>query len=381
MHRLLIATITVLALTFSTVCAAEGVTADKVVIGQCAALEGPASKLGTGVQAGLKAAFAKVNAAGGVNGRQLELISVNDSYEPDMAIEGTLKLVEEDGVFVLAGYVGTPTAKAVLPIVQDMNVPLVGLFTGAGFLRQPVKPQIFNIRASYDEETETLVERMTTDLGIKRIAVFYQDDAFGLVGLNGTKKALEKRGLEVVGTGTYTRNTVAIKSGLASIIEAKPEAVVMVGAYKPIAAFVSEGKAAGLDIVYSTISFTGTEALIEELGDKANGMVISQVVPSPHDASLPVVADFQKALKDAGDTDITYPKFEGYINGKVLAAGIEKAGADLTRASLTAALESLKDVDLGGMTFSYSADNHQALNKVWLTKITDKHAAPVDSLK
>ena len=155
------------------------------------------------MQAGLKAAFAKVNAAGGVNGRQLELISVNDSYIstwPSKARSSSLKKT----VYLCSPDTLAPQPLRPPPIVQDMNVPLIGLFTGAGFLRQPVKPQIFNIRASYDEETETLVERMTSDLGIKRIAVFYQDDAFGLVGLNGTKKALEKRGMEVVGTGTYT---------------------------------------------------------------------------------------------------------------------------------------------------------------------------------
>lgn len=358
--------------------AEDGVTAGEVVIGQCAALEGPAAGLGTGMNVGMKACLDEVNAKGGINGRKIKFISSNDGYEPDKTVDCTLNMIENEKVFALAGYVGTPTAKAALPIVQEMKVPLVGLFTGAGLLRNPVSRYIINIRASYDDETEALVERIVSDLGIKDIAVFYQDDSFGLAGLSGTEKALKKRGLKLAGTGTFARNTEAVKGGLASIIAAKPGAVVMVGPYKPIAAFVKEAKAAGFKPVLATISFVGTENLIKESGDAANGIIISQVVPSPDDTSVPVVRDFQAALKKSFPNETpSYVRLEGYVTAKALTTALEKAGAALTREGLIDTIESMSNVDIGGISVSFSKDNHQGLNKVYMTQVGGGKAKPV----
>lgn len=361
--------------------AESGVSDKEIIVGQCAALEGPAAGLGKGMSVGMKSCFEEINAKGGINGRKIKFVSSDDSYEPDKTVDCTLNLIENEKVFVLAGYVGTPTTKAALPVVQEMKVPLVGAFTGAGLLRNPVSRYVVNIRSSYDDETEALVERLTVDLGLKNIAVFYQDDSFGQAGLSGTEKALKKRGLKIAATGNFQRNTEAVKTGLAAVMAAKPDAVVMVGPYKPIAAFVKEAKTAGFHPVMATISFVGTENLIKELGDTAKGLVISQVVPSPEDLSIPVVKDFQASLKKTfPNEEPSFVRLEGYITAKVLVTAIEKAGAGLTREGLLDTIEGMNNVDIGGMTVSFSKDNHQGANKVFMTQVSDGKAKPVNKI-
>jgi branched-chain amino acid transport system substrate-binding protein len=256
-----------------------GITADTITLGQCAALSGPAAGLGTGMNQGLNAWIKATNAAGGIHGRQLKLVTADDAYDPDKCVEGTAKLIEEDHVFALTGYVGTPTAKVAIPIASENKVPLIGAFTGAGLLRKDEKtgkpfPYVINFRASYGNETEALVERLTTDLGIKRIACFYQNDSFGLAGLAGTEAALKKRSLELVAKGTFERGTVAVKKGLTEIMAGTPEAVIMVGPYKPISVFLKEAKAAGLNARLGTVSFVGTNNLITEAGADGEGVII-----------------------------------------------------------------------------------------------------------
>ena len=356
--------------------------ADDLRIGQACALDGPAKGLGIGMHLGLCAALEEANAAGGVHGRKLALVAKDDGYDPDKCIDAVGKLVEDDKVFCLAGFVGTPTAKAALPIAIEAGVPVVGLFTGAMFLRSPPQKLVFNVRSSYDDETEVLVERLGADLGAKRIAVFHQNDSFGQAGLAGATKALEKRSLKVAATGTFERNTVAVQTGLAAMLAAKPDAIIMVGPYKPLAVFVKEARAAGLTCPLATISFVGTESLIAELGPAADGLVISQVVPSPSDAALPLAKAYQAALaKVQADVKPSYVSFEGYITGRVLLAGLDKTGADPTRERLVASLEGLSSLDLGGFSVSFAADRRQASDKVWLTRVTAGAAKPVDSLK
>src|SRR5499427_8803688 len=190
------------------------------------------------MRAGIGAAFDEANKKGGVHGRQLKLISVDDGYEPDKSIAATKKLIEDDKVFALVGAVGTPTSAAAQPIATAAKVPYVGAFTGAGFLRNPKLDNVINIRASYGAETEAWIRHLTEDLKISKIAIFYQDDAFGRAGLDGAKAAMKKRNMELLAEGTFERNTVAVKSALLTLKRAEPEAVVMVGAYKPVAEFI-----------------------------------------------------------------------------------------------------------------------------------------------
>jgi len=223
------------------------VTADRVLFGQAAALGAPASALGTGMRQGILAAFAEANKAGGVKGRRLELVSKDDGYEPARSAAATRELIEKDRVFALIGPVGTPTSAAAQPVAAEAEGPFIGPFTGAEFLRDAMLDNVVNLRASYFQETEVMVERLTKDLGATKIAAFYQNDSFGHAGLSGVKLALGKRNLRLAAEGTYERNTTAVAEGLAAIAKEKPEAVVMVGTYKPCAEFIRQAKQARMN--------------------------------------------------------------------------------------------------------------------------------------
>lgn len=350
--------------------AEPGVFDDRIVFGQSAAFEGPAAALGLGMREGLLAAFNEANATGGVNGRRLELISYDDGYEPETAITNTKRLINEDGVFGLVGEVGTPTSKAVQPIATEAWVPFIGPFTGAAFLRDPSLGNVINIRGSYDQETEAWIERLTTDLGVTRIAILYQDDSFGRAGLSGVVKAMEKRGMKLAAEGTYERNTTAVKTALLEIRKADPEAVVMVGAYKPCAEFIKLARRLKLDAVFVNISFVGSNALAKELGEDGKGVVVTQVVPFPEDASLPLVAQYQEALKAANtDAEIGFVSLEGYMVGRLVVEALRKLEGPVTREKLLSTIKEAGTFDLGGITLSYGPNDNQGMDQVFLTVI------------
>lgn len=198
--------------------AEPGVTEKEIVVGQVAALGGPASALGNGMRTGLQAAFAAANAAGGVHGRRIRLVSRDDSYEPDDSAAQTARLVKEGNIFALLGPVGTPTSRAAQPIAQEAGLPFIGPFTGAAFLRDPALTNVVNVRASYDQETEKWVRHLTEDLGVSRIAILYQDDSFGQAGLSGVQKALDRRGMSLTASATYPRNTTNVKADRKSVV-------------------------------------------------------------------------------------------------------------------------------------------------------------------
>src|SRR6202140_618275 len=215
-----------------------GVSSDRILFGQAAALDGPSSALGLGMRQGILAAFAEVNAKGGVHGRKLELISRDDGYEPDRSVVQTTRLIEEDKVFALIGAVGTPTTAATVPIAKARNLPFIGPFPGAAFLRAPELNNVVNIRASYGAEAESWIKHLTEDLHVRSIAIFYQDDSFGRDGLAGVKLALEKRDRELTAEGTFERNTKAVGSALRTLKPVEPQPVVMVGTYGPCSEFL-----------------------------------------------------------------------------------------------------------------------------------------------
>jgi len=350
------------------VAAEDGVTADAIVFGQAAPLAGPAAALGLGMQAGIQAAFEEANRAGGVNGRKLKLVSLDDGYEPDRAIAQTKKLIEEDKVFALIGPVGTPTSRAAQPIATAAHVPFIGAFTGAGFLRDPKLDNVVNIRASYDAETEAWIAHLTEDLKVKKIAIFYQDDAFGRAGFDGVKKAMDQRGIQLAAEGTYERNTVAVKSALLTLKRAEPEAVVMVGAYKPCAEFIKLARKTEFNPVFVNISFVGASALARELGPDGKGVIISQVVPFPWDASLKVVADYQAALKALdGKVEPEFVSLEGYLAGRLVIAALALAGDQPTREHLLEIVRSTGKFDIGGLVLTFSPTRNEGLDQVFLT--------------
>lgn len=349
--------------------AESGVTADKIVLGQAAVFDGPASALGLGMRDGLIAAFSEANAKGGVHGRKLELATEDDGYEPNKSIEATKALIAKD-VFALVGPVGTPTAMAAHPIAKEAGLPFIGAFTGAEGLRNPYLAHVVNVRASYFQETEVWIERLTKDRGFSKIAIFYQDDAFGRAGLAGVKKAMDARKMSLVAEGTFERNTVNVRSALLEIRKAAPEAVVMVGPYKPCAEFIKLCKQLKFEPTFMNISFVGSDALATEMGDAGKGVYVTQVVPLPSDASIPVVKAYQAALaaSDAKDKKPGFVSLEGYLVGRTVIAALEKAGKDPSRKAVMEALTS-GSFDFGGFKMSFGPNDNQGSDDVYLTMI------------
>jgi branched-chain amino acid transport system substrate-binding protein len=347
-----------------------GVGPDIILFGQAAALEGPSSALGRGMRQGILAAFAEINTKGGVHGRKLKLISRDDGYDPDRSVMQTVKLIEEDQVFALIGAVGTPTSMATLPIAAAKNVPFIGPFTGAEFLRASEFHNVVNIRASYSAEAEAWIKHLTEDLHLRQIAIFYQDDSFGRDGLAGVKAALDRRGLELVAEGTFERNTRAVGAALKTIKRAEPEAVVMVGTYGPCAEFIKLAHKGGFSPFFVNISFVGANALARELGPDGKGVIVSQVVPFPWDTSLKVVADYQAAQK-ALDPTLTpdFVSFEGYLSGRLAAAALDIAGPNPTRTDMLGVINEVGRFDISGNVITFGTKLREAPPKVFLTVI------------
>ena len=360
----------------------DGVFPDSIVFGQSAALEGPAGELGRNMNLGIRAAFEEANREGGVHGRVLRLIVRDDGYEPEAAVANTRELIEH-GVFGLIGAVGTPTSGAAEPAASDAGVPYIGAFTGAGLLRREDQRYVVNLRASYDQETEEMVERLVGDLGFRRIAVFYQDDNYGLAGLTGVRNAMDERGMELVSEAAYMRNTLAVKRGLLAIRASNPEAVIIIGAYAPVAHFISWAGKIGLDAVFVNISFVGSNALLNELGRRGDGVVVTQVVPFPRDTNVPAVARYQAALRAVDPSaQPGFVSLEGYLAGRLvvetLAAG--DPGTRPTRQSFLSTLVDSGPIDLGGFVVEYGDGDNQGSDLVFLTVIRGGEFVPVARL-
>ena len=364
-----------------------GVFDNRVLFGQSAAFSGPASELGLGMNIGIQAAFREANKNGGVHGRILELTSIDDTYEPELAIANTTELIDERSVFALIGAVGTPTSRSAVPVAKDSGVPYVAPFTGAAFLRDAMElPNVVNMRASYNQETEEMVARLTTDLGIERIAVMYQDDSFGRAGYNGTIAALERRGMPLAAEGLYPRNTTAVKTGLLDLRRGNPEAVILIGAYRPIAALIAWARNIGMDWEFITISFVGSNALAQELGrlDPAGGegVFVTQVVPFPHDDSVPIVAAYHRALAEyQPDAEPGFVSLEGYLAGRLAIAALDLCGPQLTRPCFLRSLSRARDIDLDGFRLHYGENDNQGSDTVFLTMIgSDGSHVPIEKL-
>ncbi len=348
--------------------AETGVSDKEIIVGQFAAMSGPAAQLGQRLNVGIQAYFKAVNEQGGVNGRTLRLLTRDDGYEPDKAVVAVKGLIEQDQVFALVGSVGTPTGLAALPVFTAAKVPMVGMFTGAQGLREPFNRYVFHVRSSYFDETERIVQHLTT-LGVKKIAVFYQNDAYGKAGLEGMMRALTKRQLKPAATATVERNTVDVSASLNAILPVQPEAVVQIGAYKACAELIKQARAKGYGGQFFNVSFVGSKALADELGPAGMGVVISQVVPFPYIPSSPVVREYQQRMKEAGQTEFDFSSMEGFLIGKVFVEGVRRAGKNLTRDALITALESMKDVNLGGFEINYSPRDHSGSKYTDLTII------------
>ncbi len=344
-----------------------GVTPGSIVFGQVAAFDGPAGSLGREMRAGILAAFEEANRAGGVNGRKLSLVSEDDGYEPAKSIEATQKILSGGKIFALIGAVGTPTSAATQPIAAEAGIPFIAPFTGAQFLREPFKSNVVNVRASYFQETETMVERLTKDRGVSRIAILYQDDAFGWAGLAGVQRALDKRGMKLAAEAAFERNTVAVKTAFLTIQRSSPEAIILIAPYKPCAEFIKLAHRLKVGALFVNISFVGSNALARELGSDGAGVIVTQVVPIPEDATLPVVARYQAALKalDPGAKP-GFVTLEGYLAGRLAIAALERAHGEPARRDFLETIFS-NSFDLGGIKLNFGPANNQGSTDVFLT--------------
>ncbi len=352
----------------------SGVTDTEILIGSCSALEGPANFLGTQTVLGAKAYLNLINEQGGVHGRKIKLVAYDDSYEPAKAIECFNRLKQES-VFAAGFFVGTPTGAKHVPMAESAKIPIVGLFTGAQLLHEPFKRYVISVRASYHDEAREQVDNLWNALGMKKIGVIYQDDAFGVTVLEGVKKALAKYNAAPVAIGSFPRNTLDVNRGMELVRAGNPEAVVMVGPYAPIAEIVKRGRAAGWNPLYVTVSFVGTEAYIKAMGKDGEGAVITQVVPPYSRTDLPSVALYLKTLKKYfPEAQPNFVSLEGFVDAMVLVEGLKRAGRDLTREKLIDAIESIKDLDIGlgpQLKLNYGPQDHKGFETVYYTVVRD----------
>ena len=341
-----------------------------LVLGQSAPTTGPAAQLGIQMHHGVKLYFDQFNAQGGLGGRPVEVKLLDDGYEPDRCKANTEQFIKDD-VFALLGYVGTPTCLAALPLVNQARIPFFGPFTGAQALREPLSKWVFHVRASYYDET-ALIVRNLTHLGLKKIAVFRQNDSYGQAGLDGVVRALAAQSLQPLAVGTVERNSVDVAAAVKAIVPAEPHAVVQISAYKSCAAFVREARKAGYGGTFYNVSFVGSQALADELGKQGRGVMISQVMPHPFSTTTGLARDYIDAVKRSGGSNPpNYSSKEGYVAARVFAEGLRRAAKPLTRDGLVAALEQMPRLDLGGFSMGFSPKNHAGSSFVELTVLTE----------
>ena len=341
----------------------------KIILGQSAAFTGPAAQLGIQFYNGAKLYFDQINAQGGVGRRLIEIRNLDDGYEPDRCLENTRKLLADD-VFALFGYIGTPTSIVALPLATKDKVPFIAPFTGAMALREPFNKYAFHVRASYNDETALIVKQLT-HLGLKKIAVFYQNDAYGKAGLSGVNLALGGLGLKPVALATVERNSVDVAVAVKTLMAAAPDAIVQVSAYKSCAAFIREARKAGYGGGYYNVSFVGTQALADELGKDGAGVVVSQVMPSPYSAARPITREFAESIKTGGNkVQANFSSMEGYVAARLFVEGLKRAGAKATRETLIAGMESLGTQSMGGFSVNFAPNNHVASHFAELSMLT-----------
>lgn len=344
-----------------------------IVLGQSAPLTGPAAQLGIQFREGAKLYFNQINAKGGVLGRTIELRTLDDGYEPEKTTANTKKFLSEN-VFALFGYIGTPTSLAALPLATESKTPFFAPFTGAQSLREPFNRYAIHVRASYFDETAAIV-RQAAAVGIKKFSVLYQNDAYGKAGLEGVERALKTLNLPMTSTGTFERNTVDVKKAVADVLAKQPEAIVQIGAYKACAAFIREARQAGFGGTFYNVSFVGTQALLNELGKEARGVVVSQVMPYPYSPSTPLASEFLEAIKAVAgsnkDISANYSSMEGYVAAKIFAEALRRTGRNASQESFITAIQSMQNYQMGGFTVNFSPNQHTASKYVDLTVLTD----------
>lgn len=349
--------------------AEPGVTNDEILLGQSTALTGPLAELGNDTSSASRAYFNFINAQGGIHGRKIRLITLDDGYNTDKGIANTKQLIEKDGVFALFNVIGTPANTALLPVIAQAGVPSFAPFTGSDAVRKPVHRHVFNVRAGYADETEKIIEHLGVR-GIDKLAVVYQNNAFGKDGLASTEAALGRRKLKVHGAATIENDASDAEKAAAALAATNPQAVLMITAGKPSAEFIKAYNRIATGMQFFTLSVMGTQASVAALGKEGIGVVVSQVVPFPFSATSGIVREYQQVMNKMGVKNWSFASMEGFINAKVMVEAMRRAGRDITRERFMTALESMGRVDLDGYIIDFSKSNHQASRYVELTVIS-----------
>jgi branched-chain amino acid transport system substrate-binding protein len=345
-----------------------GVTASTITLGMSSPFSGPNGAYGLEMRDTMNAYFRRVNEAGGVHGRKIELVALDDGYETDRTVANTRKLLQDHQVFALVGYYGSSPTTEAMKVFSAAQAPLIGTISGADSLRQPANRYMFHVRASYADETAAIVNQLVL-LNLRNIAVLYQNDGFGKSGLEGVTAAMKRHNLAPVAVGTVERNSLDVSAAVKEIAKANPQAVIMVTLYKPTAAFVRELHNAGRFPQLMTLSPVGADMLVAELGKQARGIGISQVMPYPWDDTVPAAKEYRKLNEAVGkEGKLSYYGLEGYITAKVIVEAMKKAGKDLTRNKLVESLDAAS-MDLGGYRVAYSPSSRNGSKFVDLTII------------
>jgi branched-chain amino acid transport system substrate-binding protein len=354
---------------------APALAASEIVVGQVVPLTGVIAGTGDEYSAGAAAYFASVNAKGGIYGRKVRVVQKDDAYKPETTLAHTKEILEKDNPVALFGYVGTANILALnkANVLSDNKIALLAPYTGAEDLRNPVNPYLFHIRASYTDETAKMVEHLHT-LGLRKFAVFYQNDGFGKSGLAGAEAALTKLNLKAVATGSYDRTKPDdIDAAAKTIGDAKPDAVIMVAVNRASSALIKKLRDSGNRARMFSISVVNFKELLKNTGDElARGVGISQVMPFPYNMSspVPVVREFHAAMKQYAPTKtISYASIEGFIAAKVLVEAVKRARADPTREKVLQQLADMRDFDTGGFKVSFGGDNRVGSRFVEVTVI------------
>jgi ABC-type branched-subunit amino acid transport system substrate-binding protein len=332
--------------------AQQGITADKIIIGQSAGFTGSVAGTVKELTAGAQAYFDAVNAKGGIHGRKIVLESMDDGFDPKRTPEVIAQLIQQKNVFAMFLSRGTPTNEAAVPVLEKFKVPLIAPSTGAMSMYDPPRKYLFPVRPSYHSETFKLVSQLTT-MGINRIAIVYTDDSFGKDGLSGVQQAMKAANLTPVAVASVPRGTTKVEEAVAAMGKAEPQAVIMTVLADAGVAFVKQMKKAGRSPLFLTLSNNSSNAFIKNLGEDGYGVAVSQVSPYPFAGTDPIAREFQEMIKGKQDVAASYASMEGFIAAKVLVEGLKRAGPKPTREKLITGLESMRGFDLGGVLVTY----------------------------
>jgi len=345
-----------------------GLSADSITLGQSTSLSGPLGDLGQEVLKGSKVYFDALNARGGVNGRSIKLVSKDDAYDSKKTLDNVNAFIAENATFALFGTFGTPNNEALIPVAQKAGLPVLMPYTGAPSIRSKNSPGVFNLRASYADEVNRLVEHLST-LGIKKIAIAYQNNAFGKEVLTAATEAMERRKLKPLLSVSVENNGSDAPAAAEKLVASSPEAVLLALAGKPTVDVIKNVSQRRRGMQMYALSVLATPANLRALSPDGTGVAITQVVPYPINPTMPLVREYQQAMTAAGFTEFSHLSLEGYLNAKVVTEGLRRAGTSPTRASLVAAMDAMRGYNLGGMEVSFGQGAASGSRFVELTMV------------